>query len=178
MNIKPPKDEVLFRICAKTKSGKIVNIDSYWKSTLRNREDIPRAIYFILDTYPEIKREDLVVFRQEWVEETGFNKKIHRTKNKSLKKMKKPTRPRFKHGSFLAKYIQVPYFDRFLIIQKNGEEMTRLRLMNFEHESRLYKRSLLYFLREEDFKEDKTLSSRLDKFFENIDKYNKYLDRN
>ena len=69
MSIKPPKQKELYRICAETKSGKIVNIDSYYRDALWYKTEIKDAVNYILNNNPKIKRENLVIFRQEWVED-------------------------------------------------------------------------------------------------------------
>ena len=88
--------------------------------------------------------------------------------------MKKPTRPRFKHGKYLAKYIQVPYFNRFLVIEDDAGEVARFsgHLVNTKGI-----RSLLFFLDERDFKDNKGLADRVANFEANIEKYDEWLNR-
>lgn len=165
MSIKPPKQKDIYRICAETKSGKIVNIDSEYKENLYYKNEIPYAINEILETYPKIKRENLVIFRQEWVED----------KNVLIlpKKKKKPTRPRFKHGKYLVKYIQIPYDDRYLVIEDERGEICRFR-GHLVTTTGLH--SLLFFLDKRDFEEDKRLAKRVANFEANIEKYDEWLN--
>ena len=72
MSIKPPKQKELYRICAETKSGKIVNINSYYRDALWYKTEIKDAVNYILNNHPKIKRENLIVFRQDWVEDKNI----------------------------------------------------------------------------------------------------------
>lgn len=172
MSIKPPKQKDIYRFCAKTKSGKIVNIDSEYKKDLYYKEEIPHIVEEILEIYPKIKIENLVIFREEWVEDKDV---LVLPKNKVVKKKKKPTKPRFKHGKYLVKYIQVPHDNRYLIIEDERGEISRfsghLVISQGVH-------SLLFFLDERDFEENKRLAKRVANFEANIEKYDEWLNKN